>query len=208
MANHLLAKYDQLKAVVGNDEEKIALLMSSEQESLQAQKDQQEMDQAAQSFMGLNFGVGLGVSVDLQSGSRVSSAKVVGDSKLVQVDDESRAQPRVFLEMHDFTDCIIHCPAVIDPDDTRMFGWGPWAGIQSSQDKIIDAFVFGLMAGWRRQPKESTSFNVGLGLVLDSNVQVLGDGIKKGQPLPAGETDVRFKKVSRLGAVLMTSFSF
>ncbi len=166
------------------------------------QQSDTENTQAEQTFMGLKFGAGLGVTADLTSGSRVSSAKVVNG--IVRVDDESNIQPRVFLEMHNF----INGKNPPDPDHPKFFGTGPWIGIQSSQDKVIDSFAIGWMWGWRQDPKQTSSFNIGIGVVFDSKVQVLGDGIEKNKPLPAGETEVRFKTESRTGVALVTSFSF
>jgi len=39
-------------------------------------------------------------------------------------------------------------------------------------------------------------------------VKVLGDGIEEGKPLPAGETEVRYKKVTKFGYGVLLSFTF
>jgi hypothetical protein len=75
------------------------------------------------------------------------------------------------------------------------------------------------MIGWR-QPKHEfinntwvptygrSSWNLGVGLRVDPKVRVLGDGIVADQPLPAGETQVRFKDDAQLGVMVLSSFTF
>ncbi|MGJ3626426.1 hypothetical protein AB5I41_04985 [Sphingomonas sp. MMS24-JH45] len=47
-----------------------------------------------------------------------------------------------------------------------------------------------------------------MGYVVDPDTQVLGDGIKENEPLPAGEKDVRFKETAQTGWLVIASFSF
>jgi hypothetical protein len=54
----------------------------------------------------------------------------------------------------------------------------------------------------------TSSWNFGIGLRVDPKSQVLGDGIIVNQPLPAGESTIRFKTEPRLGLMLLSSFSF
>jgi len=54
----------------------------------------------------------------------------------------------------------------------------------------------------------SSSWNFGIGLRVDPAAQVLGDGIVANQPLPAGETTIRFKNEVHYGVMLLSSFSF
>jgi hypothetical protein len=56
---------------------------------------------------------------------------------------------------------------------------------------------------------DNSSWNFGIGLRVDPNAKVLGDGIVANAPLPAGESSpVRTKTEPRLGVMLMSSFSF
>jgi hypothetical protein len=64
------------------------------------------------------------------------------------------------------------------------------------------------MWGWRKSATATNSFNLGIGLVLDPKVQVLGDGIEANKPLPSGETAIRFKKEERLSGAILASFTF
>jgi hypothetical protein len=52
------------------------------------------------------------------------------------------------------------------------------------------------------------SWNLGIGLRVDPDAQVLGPGIVANQPLPAGETTIRYEKEARYGIMLLSSFSF
>jgi hypothetical protein len=108
------------------------------------------------------------------------------------------------LESHYFF-LPTECPFNIGKD---MCGWGPFMALQPGTDNIIEAAAIGLMMGFRRKKEESASFNVGIGVVVDPNVQTLGDGIVANKPLPGGETAVRFKNSEQYGVVILTSFSF
>ena len=70
------------------------------------------------------------------------------------------------------------------------------------------AIGFGWMFGFRKDEQESKSWNLGLGLVIDPSVKVLGDGMKENKPLPEGESQVRFKEKSQCGLLVLFSFSF
>jgi hypothetical protein len=54
----------------------------------------------------------------------------------------------------------------------------------------------------------TASWNFGLGIRVTPKSQVLGDGIFANQPLPAGETVIRYKTEPRYGIMLLSSFSF
>jgi hypothetical protein len=86
-------------------------------------------------------------------------------------------------------------------------GIGPFVAIQSSKDSPIEAFGLGALVGLRPDAKSSTSLNLGIGALLDPKVRVLGDGIVEGQPLPDGETEVRFRTEGRWRFLILASFS-
>jgi len=56
--------------------------------------------------------------------------------------------------------------------------------------------------------KVKDSFNIGIGLMMDPSVKILGDGITENEPLPAGETTVRTKETSQWGVLFMVSYNF
>jgi len=85
--------------------------------------------------------------------------------------------------------------------DTRHFtgNYPPFASVQASSDNSSAvSFGLGYMVGWSDEiastPTATKSWNLGLGVLLESNVQRLGDGIHANQPLPDGETQVRYKQ--------------
>jgi hypothetical protein len=180
--------------------------------------------EAESRFLKFGFSFGLGVSVDLDGGDRVDEA-VLDENGIVRVKKESNEVPRLFLETHYFFEGKqkyyiaggSECEAGTTDEpchDKRLpatWGHGPFVGIQSSDDEVLDAFALGWMFGFRRNGVTTTSdnsFNLGVGLLIDRRVKTLGDGIVANQPLPTGETEIRLKEESRLGAVVVASFSF
>nr|GFD60909.1 hypothetical protein [Tanacetum cinerariifolium] len=75
-------------------------------------------------------------------------------------------------------------------------------------DDVIEAIGMGLMIGFRRDETSTQSFNFGIGLVVDPNTRVLGDGILANRALPIGETEVRYKEELQKGILFLSSFSF
>lgn len=155
-----------------------------------------------EAFEGINFGVALTLTVDTGNHDRVESGEVVNG--LVRVTKEKNDIPRVMLETH----------YLFLPDShflghlKGMWGIGPFVGIQNGSNEIIESIGGGLMLGFRRSETATDSFNFGIGFVVDPSVKILGDGMKENQPLPEGETQIRFKETSQWGALLMISYAF
>ena len=59
-----------------------------------------------------------------------------------------------------------------------------------------------------RKGQASTSWNIGLGIAADPNVQILGDGIEEGKALPGSETEIRYKEKTQYGAMILFSTSW
>ena len=203
-----------------------------------------ETETATKEFLGLKWGLGIGVMGSFGGDAAVEKASIVGTDKIVQVDEEGDLRPQLFLEMHAFVfgnraKCwreyqqvmsawrdttkipektskekgTAECPQWTQNQEPLMpkaplIGFGPFVAVQSSDSKAIDAFALGVMCGFRKDPKASSSVNVGIGVSFDPSVQVLGHGFKEGAAPPPGETAVRFKKEGQFGWVLMTSFTF
>ncbi|MCI5167097.1 MAG: hypothetical protein D3903_13635 [Candidatus Electrothrix sp. GM3_4] len=151
---------------------------------------------------GFNFGIALGLTMDVGSNESVESAEVVNG--IVRVTKEENDVPRIMLETHYF----------FTPDyelwdhDQGEWGVGPFVGIQNGSNEIIEYIGAGVMIGFRRTNQSTDSFNIGLGVVLDPSVKILGDGIEENQLLPTGETAVRYKETSQLGLLAMISYGF
>jgi hypothetical protein len=164
-------------------------------------------------------GAGLGISVVIGDNDDVVDDATVVDGKVV-VTRRSKDQTRAALEAHQlftgnpFTSsgrekirhqverCAtnsIECPLV---------GVGPFAAIQTGTDDSISSVGLGLMVGVRSDPRQDSSFNVGVGMVFDNSVRQLAPGFVEGQPLPAGQTQVQFTEKSARRLMLTLSFAF
>lgn len=174
-----------------------------------------EVAKGRQEFGGLEFGVGISFTADVGSNDRVTEAELVNG--LVRVKDEDNGRARIMLESHYF---FKPCQ---NPNGTPMakencslpfgltggdFGWGPFIALQPGTDNIIEAVAIGGMVGFRRPGTGTESFNLGLGVVIDPNTRILGDGIVANEPLPVGETTIRYKEKMQTGVLLLASFGF
>lgn len=193
-----------------------------------------QMEEATKDFLGLKWGLGIGVMGGFGGGTAVEKASLVGTAEIVRVDEEGDMRPQMFLEMHVFladfgggkmetwrkykkrkSDAWKAAPGVqggvppmMQEDEAPIRGFGPFIALQGGDDEVINALALGIMWGFRRDAKASNSVNVGIGLSFDPSVQVLGHGIKEGSKLPPGETELRFKKEGQFGWALMASFTF
>ena len=68
----------------------------------------------------------------------------------------------------------------------------------------FDTRLMCLMIGFRRDRETSESFNIGIGVVIDPNVQTLGEGITANMPLPTGETAIRYTERMQTGLLILT----
>lgn len=162
------------------------------------------------------FGVAVTYTQDLGKHDRVKNAQVVNG--IVRVTEDNNALPRIMLETHYFFKPSGKLFGLFDSvkntDQTKVWGHGPFVGIQPGSQNIIEAVAIGWMVGFRRPDPENgsltanSSFNLGIGFVVDPKVQVLGDGVTRNQALPVGETQVRFKDSAQYGLLIMSSFSF
>lgn len=158
-------------------------------------------------FLGLGLGVGIALTADAGRGKdRVESATVING--IVRVEEERSSEARIVLESHYFFKSEKAFPLGNVP--ASDWGHGPFMVVQPGEREIVNAIGFGWMLGFRRGdplvPRES--WNVGLGVLIDPNAKVLGDGLEKDKPLPAGETNVRYKTEAESSIVLIFSFSY
>ena len=93
-----------------------------------------------------------------------------------------------------------------------QWGMGPFVAIQPGTDEIIEAFALGWMWGFKRVENpaipDNSSWNIGVGAVVDPNVRILGAGFDRNMPPPGSETQVRFREKAQLGVLVLVSFSF
>ena len=166
----------------------------------------QGKDPEGRSFAGLNLGVGLSATYDLGENDRVSEAVVVGG--LVRVTNQDNVRARIMLESHYFFTPSGNFLGLENTPDSPKWGLGPFVAVQPGSNEIIEAIGAGIMLGFRRNNDSSNSFNIGVGIAFDPNTRTLGAGIVDGQPLPSGETAVRYLEQEQLGLLILTSFSF
>ena len=165
-------------------------------------------DSGQESFAGLNFGVGLSLTHDLGDNDRVGGASVVNG--IVRVNDENNHVARIMLESHYFFSGkkslnVWGTDIEVEPE---RWGVGPFVAVQPGNDEIIEAIGLGIMWGFKKDRDDDSSWNIGIGAVVDPNVQVLGKGIENNQRLPEGETEIRFREKSQIGALVLVSFGF
>ncbi len=147
-------------------------------------------------FAGWDWGLGVSLTVDTGSRDRVEEASIIDGT--IRVNKDNNAIPRIMLELHHFIWTW--------SDDT--VGLGLFSGIQPGGDDIIDAFGGGIMMGFRKNKTDFLSFNIGVGVMVDPNTKVLGDGFVANQAPPGTETEVRFKETEQIGILVLVSTSF
>jgi hypothetical protein len=142
-------------------------------------------------------------------------ARIVGtgtDARVV-VTKSSDSRAALLLESHRLIDLKARGrPRGRDASGAKVdtervtFGLGPFLAIQSSQSEVIEGIGFGVMGGLR--VGEASSFNLGIGGMLDPSAKVLAEGFRNGQPPPAGATEVLFSEEAKWGFVVLVSFAF
>jgi hypothetical protein len=154
-------------------------------------------------FGGIELGAGLSFTLDLGRNDRVARAEVVNG--IVRVTDLDNGRARVLFEGHYF----------LKPDHAFLgfssvpagdWGFGPFIAIQPGANDAIGAFGGGFMIGFRTN--ETQSFNIGVGVIFDPDTQILGEGIVANEPLPAGETQIRYQETTQTGVMIIASFGF
>ncbi|MEK6762739.1 MAG: hypothetical protein AABY96_08495 [Nitrospirota bacterium] len=183
---------------------------ASEQDKLQ--KLQLEADER---FARWGFGVAIGVVAKAGSRDVIQSA-TLDPNGIVRVDRDANTTANLLLEGHYFfTPEKRFLPWAFDVAP-RNWGHGPFVAIQPGTQNIIESIGTGWMFGFKRSsliakdtaPGRGDSFNLGFGIMVNPNAQVLGDGIIKNQVLPAGETAVRLKSTTELGWLFVFSYTF
>ncbi|HXH53737.1 MAG TPA: hypothetical protein VNH53_09970 [Sphingomicrobium sp.] len=136
-------------------------------------------------------GFGAAVVMDFGDKPRVEDATLVNG--VVRVNRDSNTSIRPMFD--------VHAPLWDLGKDVKA---GPFLGAQFSKEQLIDSLGAGMMVNVPTGAA-GTKLNFGLGLVLDPNVRTLGNGIVEDQPLPAGETEIRYRNTGKFGLLFMTS---
>lgn len=154
-------------------------------------------------FRGLKLGLGLSYSFDLGDNDRIAEAQIVDG--LVRVTDEDNSNARFMLESHYFFRPSFKFMGSVEPG---KWGMGPFVAVQPGSGEIIEAVGAGLMIGFRRKGNGNSSWNIGVGVVVDPDARILGDGFAENEPPPGNESSIRYKETSQGGLLLISSFSF
>jgi hypothetical protein len=162
-----------------------------------------EAKEGEKDFHNISLGVGPSVAFDLGGKQRIESAHLDSTGR-VRIDKEQDAQLRVLFETHYFFVPSFDFLGI--PAD--RWGFGPFIGLQSSTEDVLEAYAIGMMIGWRYKVDSRGSFNLGISAIIDPNTKVLGDNIQANQPLPDGESEVRTKEETRVGLGITVSFTF
>ena len=175
-----------------------------------AKTDEQKTEEKRKSdFLGLNFGVGFALTWDLTD-RRIGGGAVTQVNNIVRVEDDTNFFPKFVLESHYFFEGNLICKAFMKKkeDSSNLCGWGPFVAIETGTGSIINGVGVGIMHGFRYDEKSKSSWNLGFGAFVEPSVKVLGDGFAKNQPMPAGETQLRFKDTSLWSIMMLLSFSW
>lgn len=159
-------------------------------------------------FAGINFGVGLGVTLDTGTRDRVDAATIDANG-IVRVNESSNIRARVFLETHKF----IYSRSAEGGKSFVPHGIGPFIALQPGTDEIIESIGIGILFGWRHDDETTESFNLGVAIHVDPRTQVLGDEFRKNQPAPldaaTGEPlGMRFVDRDQGAVLIFASFSW
>ncbi len=163
-------------------------------------------------FAGFNFGVALGLVAKAGKRDLVQSASLDANG-IVRIDRDNNTSANLILESHYF---FTPNKSFLGLVDAKNWGFGPFIAVQPGTDVIIQSVGCGLMTGFKRSSiigqdlarDRGDSFNIGIGMMINPNAKVLGDGIQKNQPLPAGETSVRLRTTTEAGWLVTFSYSY
>lgn len=152
-----------------------------------------------------HLGAGLALTVDGGNHDRIDAA-TLDPNGIIRVQEDSNVRARFMGEIHFALSCenaalLIEGKKRCNP--TERSG-GLFIAVQPGSDNIIE----GVGLGWMlRLPDKlfDRALNIGLGVFVDENVKILGDGLNPNTTLPAGETEIRFRNSDQTGLLLMVS---
>ena len=168
-------------------------------EAVEANRAEAKNKLSSKDFESDYFSTGLYANFDLGARKRVKTASLDANG-IVRVEDGNSSQVGFYIQAHRFFSSK-------SPNSAH----GVFIGIVPSPDGIISAAALGYVYG--RRPKasfvsEKSSLNLGIGLSMSPNVNVLGDEINVNHPLPAGEAQIRYKRTTIFGVIMSVTFGF
>lgn len=148
-------------------------------------------------FLGLKWGIGLGVSRSW--GSSVDDAEIA--SGVVRARSNLQDQPRVVLEYHKYLWCN-------KKGTVGTRGCGPFIAAAATDKKVLSGVGLGFMYGVKTRSEDSEGFSVGFGAILDGSVKSLAEGFVLNAAPSHGETELRYETRGRWATLLFVSRSF
>jgi hypothetical protein len=189
-------------------------------------KEEEKNEERLEDLLGGGLGIGLTITYNLND-DRVASAVLAGETgkEVVRVTKDENIAARLLLEGHYLfttnpfnqtmkSDGQTFNAAASQRENCRQdaascpsVAIGPFIGIQQTDDGTsFDALAVGLAFGFR--PTEKAGLTIGVGAMFDTSVQVLGEGVTAGKPLPPGETTIRFKETGQVNPLISISLTF
>ena len=167
-----------------------------------------------------NFGVGIGALCGGPGGGPIGEA-VIGADKKIHVTKQENTEARLILEYHFWLATeeentmivqlarVLHIPGSekTKHEDGVVAGGLQVVVLTDSANAKIDGFGGGYICGVRSSD-EKRSFNIGIGAVLQNEYRQFASGFADGQPLPEGETEIRYKDTSAVRYYVVASFSW
>ena len=162
-----------------------------------------ELEEANREFLGLNWG--LGIAYTQITKPAIKKAQLV--SNKVRITEDHKRAVALILETHYFfqtkSDLGIGLSSV-------QWGYGPFLGLRltDSNGQEFGGYALGWMIGSKKRPDAGGSWNVGVAYFVDTKAKMLGNGIQEGQPLPDGETAIRYKEKDQSGWMFTVTTTF
>jgi hypothetical protein len=144
-----------------------------------------------------DWGVGLSVSTKAgRRGEAIDEAQLVNG--VVRVTSERDVVPRLMLERHWYLTENDHLGGKV----------GVFVGASLLGDKkLMDSVSLGFIWGFKPRGGLKERHNLGLGIAVEPYTRQLGDGIIANQPLPTGETSIRYKEKNRMAIVVFYTYT-
>jgi hypothetical protein len=202
LMQNILELDQKLQEALKNQQQEAVILLNNQ---LNEAKENYELylqeQKAKENFEGFGWGAGTSMMFMLSDEELIDEA-IVDENGIVRITREGTIVPSIMLESHYFF--------VLNADGGGNIGVGPFVGILTNPaGDLLDALALGGMIGLRRLGEANdNSLNFGFGYVWNRNSKVLGDGIYANQPLPQGESEIRYKYKTLGGLIIMISFAF
>lgn len=188
-------------------EERVSLITLVLQASKQ-DKEKEEKEKANQKFFGINFGLGLAFTKMNDPILREVSITRLSDAEdamfQVRIDHESKNRAVAMLESHYFFE-----KSLIDEKPSLEWGHGPFIAIGIAGEQGIDPLsTYGGGWMWGIKRSDGSSFNIGLGVYIDTQSKSLRDEFNDGEKTTISDVSLLTRKSDKSGWMLMFSSNF